>query len=220
MLESWKPAPPSESKDTHRSVPLVDRIREPLKTARSFQAPGLYFQNQFLSHSWLPCHWSHQGHSPPSVVVCQPLATEKWSFLVWRGIWTEIAWHNHLFGSGEYTQTATQPLLCSQARAVARSCWTLIPHGGSKSSAHKHRQLHYFKPQLFFCIHSMCVLCYFECIFFLSLKIAEFYVRVIADMFVCKICLPRRHFVQNWKQKVLWIKKYFPSIISPITYDH
>lgn len=158
MLESWKPAPPSESKDIHRSAPLADRIREPLKTRRGFQAPGLHFQNQFLSHSWLPCHWSHQGHSPPSIVVCQPLATEKWSFLVWRAIWTEIAWHNHLFGSGEYTQTATQSLLCSQTRALARSCWTLIPHRGSKSSAHKRRKLHCFKLQLFFCIHSMCIL--------------------------------------------------------------
>lgn len=103
------------------------------ETLSSFQAHGLYFQNQFLSHNWLLCHWSHQGHAPPSIVVCQQLPAEKWSFLSWRGIWTEIAWHNHLFGSCEYSQTATQSLLCSRACTMARSYWTLIPQRCSEA---------------------------------------------------------------------------------------
>lgn len=99
----------------------------------TFQTLCLYFQNQFLSHSWLRCHWSHGGHPPPSRVVRQPPQTEKWSFLDWRGIWTEIAWHRHLFGSGEYGQTATRWLLWGRARTVARSDWTLIPHRRRKA---------------------------------------------------------------------------------------
>lgn len=105
----------------------ADTITEVLDLAL-FQTLRLYFQNQFLSHSWLRCHWSHGGHTPPSRVVRQPPPTEKWSFLDWRGIWTEIAWHHHLFGSGEYGQTATRWLLRGRARTVARSDWTLIPH--------------------------------------------------------------------------------------------
>lgn len=103
------------------------------ETLPSFQAHGLYFQNQFLSHSWLLCHWSHQGHAPPSIVFCQQLPAEKWSFLSWRGIWTEIAWHDHLFGSCEYSQTATQSLLCSRACTMAKSYWTLIPQRCSEA---------------------------------------------------------------------------------------
>lgn len=96
-------------------------------TPHSFQVHALHFQNQFLSHSWSLCHWSHQGHVPSSVVICQPLPAEKWSFLDWSSIWAEIAWHNHLFGSGDQSQTATQSQLCSRACTMARSYRTLIP---------------------------------------------------------------------------------------------
>lgn len=126
VLESEMPAiptppPPSphafrNSRYSSESASCRSDCRAPWNHPAGFPAPGMYFQNQFLSHSWLPCHWSHQGHSPPCVVVCQPLATEKWSSLVCRGIWTEIAWHRHLFGSGEYTQTATQHPPRSAAR--------------------------------------------------------------------------------------------------------
>lgn len=68
-----------------------------------------------------------------STVVCQPFPAEKWSFLLWKGAWAEIAWHNHLFGSGEYSQTATESPLCSTACTMARSAWALIPQTDSES---------------------------------------------------------------------------------------
>lgn len=84
------------------------------ETPQPFSDTWLVFpQNHFLSRSWLPCHWSHLGHAPSSTVICQPLPAEKWSFRDWRGTWAEIGWHSHLFGSGEYSQTAAQSPLHS-----------------------------------------------------------------------------------------------------------
>lgn len=71
-------------------------------------------------------------HLPPQSFASL-LPAEKWSLLHWRGIWTEIAWHNHLFGSGEYSQTATQSLLHSGACTMARSYRTLIPQKHSEA---------------------------------------------------------------------------------------
>lgn len=76
---------------------------------------GSYF-GEFLSamgpNSLIPflavssATWSHVGHALPSAVARQQPSSWKMDR---RATWSEIAWHRHLFGSGELRQTATGP---------------------------------------------------------------------------------------------------------------